>query len=325
METTGRIAVIGAGFMGAVIACIYGRHGYHVALHDKEPSMLKSFQQRTLPIAETICSAEHPIDAILGNVTTHPNLEEAIDSAFLVHEIVQEDLETKQKLFALLDQVCPPEAVLATNTSSFLLTEICREVHRKERVLGIHFITPAHVIRAVELIYADHTPQSLVAWGREFLKTIDHVGVACRERPGFLVNRIQYALLSEIYRIMDEGVASRDDVDAAVRLSLGPRLALWGPLLTEDLVVSKKTVVAVAEYLRQQTGDPNLAPRPVLRSLVESGRIGALSGKGWYEFNEDYASIVRNRDKQLQELLSWLQRQDPVSKVGVKKGASAEL
>jgi 3-hydroxybutyryl-CoA dehydrogenase len=105
---------------------------------------------------------------------------------------------------------------------------------------------------------------------------------------------------------MDEGVASRDAVDAAVRLSLGLRLALWGPLLMEDLVVSKKAVVTVAEYLRQQTGDPNLAPRPVLRSLVETGRIGALSGKGWYQFNEEYAPIARNRDKQLQELLPWL-------------------
>jgi 3-hydroxybutyryl-CoA dehydrogenase len=261
---------------------------------------------------------KHPIDAILGNVSIHRDLEEAVDGAFLVHEVVQEDLETKQNLFALLDQMCAPKTVLATNTSSFLLTEICREVRRKERVLGIHFITPAHVIRAVELIYADHTPQSLVAWGREFLKTIDHIGVACRERPGFLVNRIQYALLSEVYRILDEGVASQDDVDAAVRLSLGPRLALWGPLLTEDLVVSKKTVLAVTEYLHRETGDVNFSPRPVLRSLVESGRLGALSGKGWYEFNMDYASIVRARDKQLQELLSWLQLHDPVSKVGLK-------
>ena len=188
---------------------------------------------------------------------------------------------------------------------------------RRERVLGIHFVTPAHIVRVVELIYADYTPQALVAWAREFLKTIDHVGVACRERPGFLVNRIQYALLSEIYRILDEGVASRDDVDAAVRLSIGPRLALWGPLLTEDLVVNKKTTLAVIEYLHQQTGDPNFAPRPVLRGLLESGRLGAMSGKGWYEFNEDYASVVHERDKQLQDLLSWLRLKDPVAKIGV--------
>jgi 3-hydroxybutyryl-CoA dehydrogenase len=78
------------------------------------------------------------------------------------------------------------------------------------------------------LIYADHTPSALVEWGRKFLDTIDHVGVACKVRPGFLVNRLQYALLAEVYRVLDEGVASRDDVDTAMRLSIGPRLALWG-------------------------------------------------------------------------------------------------
>ena len=133
-----------------------------------------------------------------------------------------------------------------------------------------------------------------------------------------LLNRIEYALLSEVYRILDEGLGSQEDVDAAVRLSLGPRLALWGPLLTEHLVVSKKTVLAVTEYLHQETGDPSFAPRQVLRSLVEGGRVGAISGKGWYEFNKEYASIVRIRDTQLQELLSWLQLQDPVSNVGVE-------
>jgi 3-hydroxybutyryl-CoA dehydrogenase len=106
------------------------------------------------------------------------------------------------------------------------------------------FITPAQVVRAVKLIYVDYTPSALVEWGRKFLDTIDHVGVACKERIGFLINRLQYALLAEVYRVLDEGVASRDDVDTAIRLSIDPRLALWAPLLTEDLVVSKKTTVA---------------------------------------------------------------------------------
>jgi 3-hydroxybutyryl-CoA dehydrogenase len=109
-----------------------------------------------------------------------------------------------------------------------------------------------------------------------------------KERPGFLVNRLQYALLAEVYRVLDERVASRDDVDTAMRSSIVPRLALWGQLLTEDLVASKKTTVAVMDYLHQQTGDANFAPRPVLQELVESGRKGAVSGKGWHEFSEEY-------------------------------------
>jgi 3-hydroxybutyryl-CoA dehydrogenase len=230
---------------------------------------------------------------------------------------VQEDLRAKQELFALLDRRCESDVVLATNTSSFLLTDICRGVQRRQRVLGVHFVTPAHVVQAVELIYADFTPDALVEWGRKFLATINHVGVACRERPGFLVNRLQYALLAEVYRILDEHIARRDDVDAAVRLSIGPRLALWGPLLTEDLVVSKKTTLAVVEYLYQQTGDANFLPRSVLRELVDEGSVGAMCGKGWYEFSGDYPSVVKERDRQLLDLLSWLRQKDPVSRIGI--------
>jgi 3-hydroxybutyryl-CoA dehydrogenase len=314
-----RIAVIGAGFMGSVISTLYSRHGYDVALHDTNSATLDSYRDRALPIAKSIANEENPVDKILANVVPKKRLEEAIDGAFLVHEVVQEVLEIKQALFGQLDRLCSPEVVLATNTSSFLLTDICRDVKRRERVMGIHYITPAHVIRAVELIYADFTPQSLVEWGREFLKTIDHVGVACCERPGFLINRLQFALLSEVYRIMDEGLATREDVDAAMRLSLGPRLALWGALLTEDLVVNKKTSLAVTEYLHLQTGDPNFAARPMLRALIDKGDVGAISGKGWYEFSADYASVVSNRDKQLQELLTWLRQKDPLGSIGIKQ------
>jgi 3-hydroxybutyryl-CoA dehydrogenase len=319
MQHSGRITVIGAGFMGAAIATLYARHGYKVALHDTATQMLESYRERAVPIAESLADADHPVDRILANVSAVSQLNAAVEATFLVHEVVQEVLLIKQDLFATLDRICPHEVVVATNTSSFLLSDICRDVKHRDRVLGIHYITPAHVIRAVELIYADFTPPALVEWGRKFLATIDHVGVACRERPGFLINRIQFALLSEIYRIMDEGLASRDDVDTAVRLSLGPRLALWGPLLTEDLVVNKKTSLAVTEYLHEQTGDPNFAARPVLRRLVDEGSAGAISGKGWYEFEADYPTVVSRRDRQLSDLLTWLRQKDAVLGIGVKK------
>ena len=319
MQHSGRITVIGAGFMGTVIATLYARHGYKVALHDTATQMLESYRERAVPIAESLADADHPVDRILANVSAVSQLNAAVEATFLVHEVVQEVLPIKQDLFATLDRICPREVVVATNTSSFLLSDICRDVKHRDRVLGIHYITPAHVIRAVELIYADFTPPALVEWGRKFLATIDHVGVVCRERPGFLINRIQFALLSEIYRIMDEGLASRDDVDTAVRLSLGPRLALWGPLLTEDLVVNKKTSLAVTEYLHEQTGDPNFAARPVLRRLVDEGSAGAISGKGWYEFEADYPTVVSRRDRQLSDLLTWLRQKDAVPGIGIKE------
>jgi 3-hydroxybutyryl-CoA dehydrogenase len=318
MKGSKRIAVIGAGFMGTVISTLYARYGYDVMLHDSVPSMLDSYYERAMPIAVSLADDNHKADLILQNVRGERDLAAAVDCAGLVHEVVQEVLSVKQRLFAVLDELCPKGTVLATNTSSFMLSDICRDLAGKDRMLGIHYISPAHIVPAVELIYGDFTPASLVEWGRDFVNTIEHVGVACRERPGFLINRIQFALMSEVYRIMDEGLASRDDVDAAVRLSLGPRLALWGPLLTEDLVVNKKTALAVTEYLHEQTGDPNFAARPVLRRLIDSGNVGAASGKGWYAFDSDYSKIVAARDSQLKELLLQIKAREPLANLGVK-------
>jgi 3-hydroxybutyryl-CoA dehydrogenase len=117
MEKSKKIAVIGAGFMGAVIASIYARYGYNVALHDQIPSVLGSFHDRALPNVQNLSNAEHSVEDIFGNITVESELDGAIDGAFLVHEIVQEDLRAKQELFALLDRRCESHVVLATNTS----------------------------------------------------------------------------------------------------------------------------------------------------------------------------------------------------------------
>lgn len=315
----GKIAVIGAGFMGSVIATIYAHHGYRVALHDTQPDMLRGFRDRAHPIARTLAGEDRAADQILDRVELARDLGDAVNGAFLVHEVVQEDLPTKQKLFAQLDVLCAPSVVLATNTSSFLLSEIAVAVKHRHRLIGIHYVTPAHIIRVVEIITAEFTPPELVEWARAFLVSLCHVGVVCRERPGFLVNRIQFAMLSEVYRIVDEGLATPEDVDAAVRLSLGPRLALWGPLLTEDLVVSKKTALAVTQYLHEQTGDANYAGRKVLKDLVAQGHLGAISGQGWYRFERPHEEIVEERDRQLSELLAWLSAADAAKRISLGK------
>jgi len=315
------IAVVGAGFMGCVIATVYRSHGYKVVLCDVQQSLLDSFGTRAAAIAAALVPAEQVAD-VLGEVRTTSDLREAVEGAFLVQEAVQEDLAVKQELFARLDAMCEPSIVLATNTSSFMLSELCKDVARRDRVLGIHYVTPAHIVQAVELIHADFTPPELVEWGRGFLATVGHLGFACKERPAFIVNRLQYALLGEIYRLLDEGYATADDIDAAVRLSIGPRLALWGPLMTEDLVVSKSTVLSVTEYLKAQTGDERYGAPDVLRKLVAEGKAGAISGEGWYKWDKPYADIVTQRDAQLVKLLGWLGELDATASIGVRPGST---
>lgn len=312
-----RICVVGAGFMGCVIATIYAHYGYQVVINDADAATAESYAERARPIVATFTEDAAEAAAILGRVSVEPLLEKAVEGVFLAHEVVQEVIEVKQAVFEQLDQLCPDRVILGTNTSSLLLSQVAARVNKRERVLGIHYVTPAHIVRVVELIHADFTPDHLVDWGRRFLATIDHVGVACAERPGFLVNRIQFAMLSEIYRLVDEGLASREDIDSAVRLSLGPRLALWGPLLTEDLVVSKATALAVTDSLYQQTGDENFKGRDALRRLVAEGRQGALTGQGWYTFRNDYGRVVEERDAQLSKLLDWLRALDPVRRMNV--------
>ncbi|WP_175474791.1 3-hydroxyacyl-CoA dehydrogenase family protein [Celeribacter indicus] len=304
--------------MGCVIATLYAHHGYEVVLCDSEPSMLDSYRDRARPIAATLAGDPAAAEAIVARVRGEAALPEAVAGVFLVHEAVQEVLETKQAVFAELDRLCPPEVVLATNTSSFLISDISARVTHRERVLGIHYITPAHIIPVIELIHGEATPPELVEWGRAFVRSIDHVGVACPERPGFLINKIQFAMLTEVYRLMDEGLATRDDIDAAVRLSIGPRLALWGPLLTEDLIVSKKTALAVTDSLWRQTGDESYAGRKVLRDLVDEGHLGAVTGQGWYTFDAPAGQVVEERDRQLRTLLDWLRDADPVGHLNVR-------
>lgn len=316
-----RVTVIGAGFMGGVIATLYARHGYKVALHDTNAATLSGFRDRLGPIAESLADEANTPEQIFANIEPIAALDAAIEGSILVHETVQETLSLKQELFAKLDRMCAPDVVIATNTSSFLLTDVCAAVTRKDRAVGIHFVAPAHIIPVVELIHADFTPPALIEWARAFVRSFGYTGVACLERPGFLINRIQLAMIAEVYRIIDEGAASAEDVDAAVRLSLGPRLALWGPLLTEDLVVNKRTTLAVFDYLHEKTGDARFAAVPILRDQVRDGALGALSGQGWHTFKADYPAIVTTRDRQLRELLEWLMARD--SATDVINGAQA--
>jgi len=314
----GKVCVVGAGFMGSVIATLYAHHGYEVVVCDSQASMLETYAQRARPIAESFTDDAAAIERMLGNVKTEPSLEKAVSSAFMVHEAVQEVLDVKQAVFEEIDRLCPPDTVLATNTSSFLISDIADRVEHPERVLGIHYITPGHIIPVIEIVHYKHTPPELIEWARAFIESIEHESVACPERPGFLINKIQFAMLTEVYRLIDEGLASRDDIDTAVRLSIGPRLALWGPLLTEDLIVSKKTALAVTDSLYEQTGDESYKGRKALRDLVEQGNLGVMSGQGWYKFTGDQSATIIERDRQLAALIDWLKQSDSVDRIQVE-------
>jgi len=197
MNTKGTITIVGAGNMGAAIATLCAAHGYRVVLNDQNDKMLASFAERAAPIARHMAGTERSPDEILSLVECNSSLEASTRDAFLVQEVIHEDLEAKRALFRRLDVLCAPEVMLATNTSSYLLSEICLDLAGRERVIGIHYVSPAHLIRAVEVITADFTGKALIERSRAFVGSIDHVAIVCKERPGFLINKIQYALKAE--------------------------------------------------------------------------------------------------------------------------------
>ncbi len=316
MTTEDTITVVGAGLMGAAIATLCAAHGYAVVLTDKSEGMLESFPERASSIAHYLAGPSQTAEKILSRIECSPSLEYSVRKASLVQEAIHENLEAKRELFGQLDSICARDVVLATNTSSFLLSEICENLPGRRRMIGIHYVSPAHLIRSVEIITASFTDLALVEQAQEFLKSIDHVGIVCRERPGFLINRIQYALKAEVQKLVEEGVASVEDIDTAVRLSIGPRLALWGPMMQEDLSTSKKTVLAVSEYLHRTTGEAHFASSSVLRMLAERGQNGAMDKAGWYRWDASYDEIVRERDRQLGELLDWLRKNERLAALG---------
>ena len=320
MEKSNQITVIGAGFMGAVIAPIYAKHGYQVVLHDAQPEVLTSFAARAQPIVASLFppGADAAIDGLIAAIQLEADLATAVAGSFLVHEIVPEDLALKQALFEQLDSLCPAEVVLGTNTSSFRLSDICTNVKHRERVIGIHYITPAHIVKAVEVILADFTPSTLVDWTREFLDSIDHVAIVCKESPGFLVNRLQAAMVAEAHRVVDEGLATPADIDNVMRLSIAPRWALWGLLATEDLVVNKRTVHASMQYIGAIPELAHFGSTVTLDKMIEAGKEGAISGEGWYQWQDDHDAIVTERDQQMREILDWLADRDAMATIGLK-------
>ena len=316
MNINDKITVIGAGLMGTSIATLCAAHGYRVVLNDQNPGILATFHTRAASIAHHLASTQRSQTEILNAVSCINSLEKAVEGACLVKEAIHEDLGAKRALFQHLDDICPSNVILSTNSSSFMLSDIGSDVKIRERIIGIHYVSPAHLIRAVEVIIAPFTPDDLIDRAMSFLETIDHVGITCRERPGFLINRIQYALKAEIQRMVDEGFASVDDIDKAVRLAIGPRLALWGPFMQEDLAANKQTVLSVMEYLHDVTKQAHYEITPLLHSMVESGRTGAASGAGWYKWSIEYEQLMKERDIQLGHLLEYLRSHDRLDKLG---------
>ena len=309
-EDIRNISVIGAGFIGPGIAQIFASKYYNVHLLDiKDEILSKALQSIRLNLsmmARKGIISKSVIDTIISRIKTTTNMAEAASEAQLIIEAVTENLELKQKVFQDLDQLCPPETILATNTSVISITEIASKACRRERILGTHFWNPPYVIPLVEVVKGRETSEEAVETTYQLLKNAGkHPVKVMKDVPGFIGNRLQHALWREAISIVENGIADPASVDDVIKMGFGIRLPVLGPLETADMVGLDLTL-AIHDYILKYI-DSSPGPSPLLKEKVKRGELGFKTGQGFYTWSAEEAQ--RSREALLEYLIDWAQRE----------------
>jgi len=294
----GKVAVIGAGLMGHGLTQIFAGKGKEVILMDLSEDLLKKglagIRSNLSLMAEHGIGKKEEIEVVLSRVRTTTNLGEAVKEAQFVVEAVSENLDLKQKIFQDLDSLCPPDAVLATNTSVISITEIASRSKGRGRIVGTHFWNPPYLIPLVEVIRGNDTSNDTMDITFDLMKEIGkHPVRVNKDVPGFVGNRLQHALWREAISIVERGIAEPATVDECIRFGFGLRLPILGPLENADMVGTDLTLAIHSYILQHLENSP--APSPLLKKKVEQGDLGFKSGKGFQEWPQEKAQESRKR------------------------------
>ena len=283
-----RLAVVGAGSMGAQIAQQAALHGVEVRLQDVSGEQLAKAAASNRSLLERrvqkgTLSAED-CEAALGRVRTGEDLAEAVSDAEVVIEAIVEQLEPKRELFGRLERLAPRDALLATNSSTMVVSEVAEGLDTPERCCNMHFFYPVLVMDLVEIVKGPRTSEETVERAVAFAHEMGRTPVVIRQEiDSFIVNRILHAASQEAYRLLDAGVADFHDIDTAVEKGLN-----WpmGPFRLGDF--SGLDVTYNARLFRyRKTGDERYRPSPALEAKVKAGELGRKTGKGWYEYPKE--------------------------------------
>ena len=278
------IAVVGAGTMGHGIAQVAAMAGFETALTDARSEALEpalalirmnldgGVQRGKLDQAEA--------DAAFGRLRIEERLDATVRDADLVVEAIVENLEIKRQLFAELDEYATGSAILATNTSSLSVRDIANSTQRPARVLGMHFFNPVHIMKLVELVRHDGTDPDLLERVRVTAVAMKKDPIIVRDSPGFASSRLGVVLGLEAMRMVEQEVATPEDIDKALELGYGHPM---GPLKVSDLV-GLDVRLAIAQYLHQELHDAQYAPPAILQAKVRAGELGKKAGKGFYQW-----------------------------------------
>lgn len=281
-----RISVLGAGTMGHGIAQVAAQAGFRTTLYDIEERFVAAGRERIEANLDKGIARGKVTDAAraaaLAALHTTTDLEAAA-AADLVIEAVPERMELKRDLFGRLDALASPECLFASNTSSLSIGEIAAATGRPGQVLGMHFFNPVHIMALLEIVVHAGTTDETLAGARSVAEKMGKTAIVVRDAPGFATSRLGIVLGLEAIRMVEQGVASAADIDTA--MELGYRHPM-GPLRLTDLV-GLDVRLGIAEYLHDRLGSDAFEPPQLLRDMVEQGRLGKKSGRGFYDWSDD--------------------------------------
>ena len=278
-----KVSVIGTGTMGAGIVQAFAQAGRQVMMKSRsEASNAKALAKISKSLSKLVEKGkmqQEEMDSILANIipTTDYN---AIADSDLIIEAAVEQMDLKVELFQMLDSICKPETIIATNTSSLSITGIAAALKRDTQVIGMHFFNPAPVMKLVEIIKGQKTSDEVYSAIHNLCVEIGKTPVAVNEAPGFVVNRILIPLVNEGIGILADGVATRDEIDEAMKLGANHPM---GPLALGDLI-GLDVCLAIMEVLHQEYGDDKYRPHPLLKKMVRANLLGRKTGEGFYKY-----------------------------------------
>jgi 3-hydroxybutyryl-CoA dehydrogenase len=278
-----KVGIMGLGTMGSGIAIVSAMSGYQVHAVEANDELLKAGVERVRTHFERSVKKgrmeESEGKAAMGRVKGVTSLNELGDSDIVI-EAATEDMKLKCELWAIMNDICKPETIFATNTSSLSVTEMATASGRPGRFLGLHFFNPAAVMKLVEVIRALQTEDEIYETAFGFVETLGKKGVRTGDKPGFIVNRLLVPYLNDAARVFEQGLASAEDIDNAMKLGAGHPM---GPLALVDLI-GLDVAMWVGEILFKEFGEARFAPPPILRRMVRAGYLGKKVGKGFYEY-----------------------------------------